>query len=96
MDIDTWLERLSTELDVADVRLGDDDLHTLLDLARDAAHHVGERLAAPLSTFLVGVAVGRGQSLGGAAAQAPSLALDLDEPPSEPDTSTDGHSDATT
>ena len=39
----------------------------LLDLARDAAHEV-ERIAAPLTTFLVGVAVGRGLALEDAAA----------------------------
>ena len=44
----------------------------LLDLARDAAHGV-ERPAAPLTTFLVGVAVGRGQSVTGATTSATSL-----------------------
>ncbi len=39
-----------------------------MDLARDSAHEV-ERSAAPLTAFLVGVAVGRGDSLGGAAAK---------------------------
>ena len=47
---------------------------TVLDLARDSAHEV-ERLAAPLTAFLVGVAVGRGDSLGGAAAKVTALAL---------------------
>ena len=47
----------------------DDTMHTLLDLARDAAHEV-ERPAAPLTTFLVGVAVGRGATLGAAAGTA--------------------------
>ncbi|HET9647280.1 MAG TPA: DUF6457 domain-containing protein [Microlunatus sp.] len=74
MDVDTWLERLSSELGVADLELDNNAKHILLDLARDAAHEV-ERLAAPLSTFLVGVAVGRGQSLGAAAATATTLAL---------------------
>ncbi len=100
MDIDAWLERLSAELDVADVRLDNNDLHTLLDLARDAAHQVGERLAAPLTTFLVGVGVGRGQSLGAAAARATALALVLDGPApeseSEPDSSIDGDTDRPT
>ena len=43
-------------------------MHTLLDLARDSAHEI-ERVAAPLTTYLVGVAVGRGRALGPAAAQ---------------------------
>jgi hypothetical protein len=80
MDIDDWLRRLSAELDVADVALDDHTRHTVLDLARDAAHEV-ERAAAPLSTFLVGVAVGRGQTLDGAAAKLTALALaPIDEP----------------
>jgi hypothetical protein len=95
MDIDTWLARLSTELDVADLALDDDAVHTLLDLARDAAHEV-ERPAAPLSTFLVGVAVGRGHSLDGAAAAATALALSVNRPKPDSDPSTDGHSDPAT
>ncbi len=54
---------------------------TVLDLARDAAHEV-ERPAAPLTTFLVGVAVGRGATLEGAASTATALLLDTTEPPS--------------
>lgn len=51
--MDEWLQRLADELHVeADVPV---DL--LLDVARVAAHSV-ERRAAPLSTFLIGVAVG--------------------------------------
>lgn len=51
--MDEWLQRLADELQVeADVPVG-----LLLDVARVAAHSV-ERRAAPLSTFLVGVAVG--------------------------------------
>jgi hypothetical protein len=96
MDIEAWLGRLSAELDVADIRLDDNDLHILLDLARDAAHQVGERIAAPLTTFLVGVAVGRGQTLGGAAAQATELILGLDEPASETHLRTDGDADQPT
>lgn len=79
MDIDTWLERLSAELDISDLEFDDNSMHTLLDLARDAAHEV-ERMAAPLSTFLVGVAVGRGESLGAASAKATALAMGLDGP----------------
>jgi hypothetical protein len=79
MHVDTWLTRLSAELGIADLDLDSDAVQTLLDLARDAAHEV-ERIAAPLSTFLVGVAVGRGQSLEAAAASATALALDLNRP----------------
>lgn len=54
--LDAWVTALSTELglDAADV-----DVERLLDVARDAAHSVA-RPAAPLTTFLVGYAAGRG------------------------------------
>ena len=67
MELSTWLDAVSAELGITDVELDNKSIHTLLDLARDAAHEV-ERLAAPLTTFLVGVAVGRGAT-GGAAAR---------------------------
>jgi hypothetical protein len=60
--LDSWVAELAAELgvDVAAV-----DRQLLLDVARDAAHGVA-RPAAPLTTFLVGLAAGlRG---GGAAA----------------------------
>jgi Domain of unknown function (DUF6457) len=69
MELKQWLTTLSAELETSDVTLDDDAIHTLLDLARDSAHEV-ERLAAPLTTFLIGVAVGRGATLGSAAAAA--------------------------
>ncbi|QDP97464.1 molybdopterin-guanine dinucleotide biosynthesis protein [Microlunatus elymi] len=74
MELDEWLGKLADELEIDDVTLDTDSLHTLLDLARDAAHQV-DRPAAPLTCFLVGVAVGRGASLGATAATATSLAL---------------------
>ena len=52
-------------------------MHTLLDLARDSAHEV-ERVAAPLTTFLVGIAVGRGATLERTAATATALLLNTD------------------
>lgn len=77
MELDEWLAKLADELEIADVALDTDAMHTLLDLARDAAHQI-DRPAAPLTCFLVGVAVGRGQTLGATAARATSLALDVD------------------
>lgn len=74
MELDAWLQTLADELGLSDVVLDDNALHTILDLARDAAHEV-ERPAAPLTSFLIGVAVGRGQALGSAAAKATSLVL---------------------
>jgi hypothetical protein len=49
------------------------DITTVLDLARDAAHGVA-RPAAPLTTYLVGVAVGLGMSLPDAAGRISALA----------------------
>ncbi|GAB3929883.1 hypothetical protein GCM10011575_28250 [Microlunatus endophyticus] len=74
MELEAWLRKLAEELGIFDLTLDDDGVHTVLDLARDAAHEV-QRPAAPLTSFLVGVAVGRGQSLGSAAAKATSLVL---------------------
>ncbi|RCK70853.1 molybdopterin-guanine dinucleotide biosynthesis protein [Desertihabitans brevis] len=64
-----------------DMDLDEDSVHAVLDLARDAAHHV-TRPAAPLTTFLAGVAVGRGASIGSATASATQLALTKGEHPS--------------
>lgn len=53
--LDEWLAEAAAELglDASDVRIG-----TVLDVARDVAHGVA-RPAAPLTTFLLGLAVGR-------------------------------------
>jgi Domain of unknown function (DUF6457) len=68
--LDSWTERACAELglDAATVQQ-----RTVLDLARQAAHQV-ERPAAPLTTFLLGVAVGRGQPLAEAAERLTRLA----------------------
>ena len=84
MTLTDWISTLAAGLELDEDGLSEDDLHTVLDLARDAAHHV-QRPAAPLTTFLVGVAVGRGAALATAAAQATSLALGQDRPDVEPD-----------
>jgi hypothetical protein len=70
-----WLELAARELDL-DLTLDEAEIHVLLDLARDAAHQI-DRPAAPLTTFLVGVAVGRGQALEAAAARTTALAMDV-------------------
>jgi hypothetical protein len=74
MDLKQWLTTLSAELKTTDVTMDDDTVRTLLDLARDSAHEV-ERVAAPLTTFLVGIAVGRGAALSTVAATATTLLL---------------------
>jgi hypothetical protein len=75
MELKKWLTALSAALQTNDVTLDEDAVHILLDLARDSAHEV-ERVAAPLTTFLVGIAVGRGAALGSTAATATALLMD--------------------
>jgi hypothetical protein len=64
-----WLEERADALaaasgiDRASLDLSDADVHTLLDLAKVAAHESGERTNAPLLCYLVGLARGRGASL---------------------------------
>jgi hypothetical protein len=76
--LDRWVAELATALDV-DVTAVDRDL--VLDVARDAAHGVA-RPAAPLTTFLVGLAAGRrgatADAIAEAAATAQRLANDRD------------------
>lgn len=74
MELKQWLTTLSAELATSDVTMDDNTVRIVLDLARDSAHEV-ERVAAPLTTFLVGIAVGRGAALSTAAATATSLLL---------------------
>ena len=54
VSFDDWLAEVATALAV-DLSVLDEQ--AILDLARDAAHHVA-RPAAPLTTFLVGYAAG--------------------------------------
>ena len=54
VSFDDWLAEVATALRV-DLSVLDEQ--AILDLARDAAHHVA-RPAAPLTTFLVGYAAG--------------------------------------
>ena len=84
MDLKPWLNALAQALQTPEGAPDDHAIRTLLDLARDAAHGV-ERPAAPLTTFLVGVAVGRGASLDAAAGTASTLLLDATEPPEPPE-----------
>ena len=69
-ELDAWAEAVCLELGLS---TADCDVTAVLDLARDAAHAV-MRPAAPLTTFLVGVAVGRGLSMEEATARATALA----------------------
>jgi Domain of unknown function (DUF6457) len=56
--LDEWVEKVCNELSIDD----DVDIDELLDLARDVAHGV-ERRAAPIATFLAGLAAGRGENV---------------------------------
>jgi hypothetical protein len=58
------------------------DLHAVLDLTRDVAHGVA-RPAAPLTAYLVGMAVGRGLALPEAAGRIAALAASWDGPSEE-------------
>jgi hypothetical protein len=55
--LDDWLDNACAALGLP--TLSGDDRETVLDLARDVAHGV-VRPAAPLTAFLLGIAVGRG------------------------------------
>lgn len=68
--LERWTEAACAELGI-DPALA--DTTAVLDLARDVAHGVA-RPAAPLTAYLLGVAVGRGQSMAGAAARLRELA----------------------
>jgi hypothetical protein len=89
VELDDWVSALAAELgigpgqsDVAELV----DVRRLLDVARDAAHHV-DRPAAPLTTFLIGYAAasrgGGPQAVAEAAAVAQRLALSW-PPPTDP------------
>lgn len=57
LSLEAWFEALRTALPEADdERVADDEQAALLDLARVAAHS-SQRIAAPLSTYLVGIAL---------------------------------------
>ncbi len=66
--LEDWLATVADELDVDPV-----DEQFVLDLARDVAHGVA-RPAAPLTAYLLGVAVGRGADPRRAAAIITALA----------------------
>lgn len=55
-----WIDDLADALDLD--HLSSEEAEALLDTARDVAHRV-ERKVTPLSTFLMGMAVGRGTQL---------------------------------
>ena len=68
--LDSWTAAVCAELDL-DAALV--DIRQILDLARVAAHRV-DRPAAPLTAYLLGVAVGAGRPAGETAARLQALA----------------------
>ncbi|WP_017606219.1 DUF6457 domain-containing protein [Nocardiopsis alkaliphila] len=76
MTLVEWAEQVLQELDLPeDEALQKADVDRVLDLARDAAHSVA-RPAAPLTTYLLGMAVGRGADPETAATALTRLALE--------------------
>ena len=70
MTLDEWLDEAARSLDLDP---GAVDKRLVLDLARDVAHAV-ERPAAPLTAYLLGIAVGRGADPAATAAALSALA----------------------
>ena len=68
--LEEWAGAVCGELDLDPASL---DVQVILDMARDVAHGVA-RPAAPLTAYLLGVAVGRGRPLAGSAARISQLA----------------------
>ena len=70
-ELDDWVAAASEELGL---KSGDVQPKVVLDVAREVAHQV-LRPAAPLTAYLMGVAVGRGADPADAAARISALAL---------------------
>jgi hypothetical protein len=74
--MDAWLrsarDAIAAEsgIPAADLELTPAEMHTLLDLARVAAHDSGDRTNAPLLCYLLGLAAARGGVELGALAEA--------------------------
>ena len=82
--LDDWIMQASGALDLQVDSVPADLRNELLDLTRDVAHGVA-RVAGPLTCYLVGVAVGRGQAPSTALA---SLHAILPEPAPNPNPET--------
>lgn len=78
--LDDWIAQASNALDLPPDSISAELRDELLDLTRDVAHGVA-RIAGPLTCYLVGVAVGRGQApLAALASLSPLLPSDSDAP----------------
>ena len=67
--MDTWVDAVRAELGL-DATV---DVPAILDVAKVAAHNI-ERPAAPVTTYLLGIAVGRGMDAAEAARRIDALA----------------------
>jgi Domain of unknown function (DUF6457) len=74
--LDTWIETACMELGVEP---GDEYTKTVLNLTRVIAHKV-DRRGAPLTSYLLGLAVGSGQSLAESAARLQNIARNWPDP----------------
>jgi hypothetical protein len=72
--LEDWTEVVCLEFDVP---AGAVDARVILDMARDVAHQV-DRPAAPLTAYLLGVAVAQGHPLAATAARISELAAGWD------------------
>jgi Domain of unknown function (DUF6457) len=72
--LEDWTEVVCLEFDVP---AGSVDARVILDMARDVAHRV-DRPAAPLTAYLLGVAVAQGHRLEATAARISELASGWD------------------
>jgi Domain of unknown function (DUF6457) len=70
-ELDKWVAAASAELGL---QAGDVSVDVVLDVARDVAHQV-LRPGAPVTAYLLGLAVGRGADPAEAAARISALAL---------------------
>ena len=70
--LDTWIAAACDELGLAPAEV---DAKAVLDVARDVAHNV-VRPGAPVTAYLMGLAVGRGADPADVAARLSSRALD--------------------
>ena len=71
--LDAWVTALAHALEISPAQVDQD---TLLELAGEAAHRV-ERPAAPLTTYLVGLAAGRDGGGPAAVSKATAVATNL-------------------
>ena len=76
--LDEWIQATCEELGL---EVGDMHRDLILDVARDVAHGVA-RPAAPLTAYLIGLAVGRGTPIRDAAARITEMAEGWNDRPS--------------